>query len=523
MEIKGIDKLFLDRWTKMEFSDWNEADIREEFIAPLLIVLGYSKGTINDVVREKALILTKPYHRIGRKRISIDYIPTVRLKSFWIIEAKPGNKREMNYGDLLQAHLYAIHPEIKAPFIMLTNGWEIRIYDSLTVDSWQNPLYISTQEDCFETFEGLKQIVGAKQILSYQRKRVLDIIKDSFVVEIDEKQVEAFNTEVNKVLSEALLIVRENANQIRITSWKKAEEEEKENLRKLDIKLLMVHMDIPTDGRVVAAREYLRRIVDAEPEERNHLVDLLVMNYRARPHAIFRVLSTYVLLGLLKREIEVEKSLYVNSVKSSLDELVKANMTYWVQSPTSNALCHLDNITLRLAKKICIRLGMELLTELTEEKKRVLALEELLKDNPTVAKHMVGLIGFIGEYLWRQFCSGSENEIWQGIWLLQTIEEMIEKIPIPKYPDGDSDLLFFESYGKGFDMLCVGTWDVLQHDVDILTKANISNEVINFALLSRNEVIDSIPSEKPRPAGWKPDENITNQMLNKLGVKQSTY
>ncbi|MGI1659681.1 MAG: hypothetical protein ACRKFN_11930 [Desulfitobacterium sp.] len=516
METKGIDRLFLEQWKKLDFTEWNESDIREEFIAPLLIILGYSKGTINDVIREKTLNLTEAYHRIGRKRVSIDYIPTVRLKSFWIIEAKPGSKKRMDYGDLLQAHLYAIHPEIKVPFIMLTNGWEIRIYDAITVDSWENPLYICSQNDCFETFEGVKQITGAKQILSYQRKRVLDTIKDSFVVEIDDEQVRTFTREVNKVLQEASSIVSENARQLRITSWKKAEEKEKEHFRNMDIKLLLVHMDLPTDGRVVAAGEYLRRIIEADPTERNRLVDLLAMNYRARPHAIFRVLSTYILLGLLNQGIEVERSLYVASVKSAIEELVKANITYWAQSPISNALCHLDNVTLRLAKKIGIRIGMEPLTKLIEELKRVLEPEELLKENPSVSKHMVGYIGLLGESLWRKFSRNLEEEIWQGIWLMQILEEEIDKIPIPKYPDGNSDLLFFESYGKGFDMLCVGTWDVLHDEIDTLRKTNISNEIINFASLSREEVINSIPRERQSPEGWQPNGNSIHQLINFL-------
>src|SRR4051794_1182111 len=101
-----LDEEFIRYWRSLDFHNWNEADIREEFIAPLLKNLGYSKKTVNDVIREKSLDLSTPYHRIGRKKISIDYIPTIRLKSFWIIEAKPGNIKEMDCGDLLQAHLY---------------------------------------------------------------------------------------------------------------------------------------------------------------------------------------------------------------------------------------------------------------------------------------------------------------------------------------------------------------------------------------------------------------------------------
>ncbi|MDQ0415661.1 hypothetical protein J2S25_003888 [Mesobacillus stamsii] len=90
MKLNKLDELFLTNWISLNFKEWNESDIREDFIAPLLRIFGYSKGTVNDIIREKSLRLSKPFHRIGRKNVSIDYIPSVRLKSFWIIEAKPG-------------------------------------------------------------------------------------------------------------------------------------------------------------------------------------------------------------------------------------------------------------------------------------------------------------------------------------------------------------------------------------------------------------------------------------------------
>ena len=105
-----IERQFTDFWKKIDFSEYNEMDIREEFIAPFLGVLGYSKNTINGIIREKSLELPEPFQRVGRKMIRIDYAPTIRLKSFWILEAKPGNIRQMDTGDLLQAYLYATHP-----------------------------------------------------------------------------------------------------------------------------------------------------------------------------------------------------------------------------------------------------------------------------------------------------------------------------------------------------------------------------------------------------------------------------
>lgn len=66
---------------KTDFSTYNETDVRENFIAPLLKLLGYGKNTVNNVLTEKSLKLKEPFQRIGRKNIRIDYIPTVRLNA----------------------------------------------------------------------------------------------------------------------------------------------------------------------------------------------------------------------------------------------------------------------------------------------------------------------------------------------------------------------------------------------------------------------------------------------------------
>jgi hypothetical protein len=104
----------LARWQSIDFTDWNEAAVREGFIIDLLHTLGYRKGTSYDLEMEKSLKLAHPYHRIGRKKVDVDYAPSIRKRHFWIVEAKPGKPVEMKVGDLLQAHLYAVHPEVQA-------------------------------------------------------------------------------------------------------------------------------------------------------------------------------------------------------------------------------------------------------------------------------------------------------------------------------------------------------------------------------------------------------------------------
>ncbi|MEH7276613.1 hypothetical protein, partial [Neobacillus vireti] len=305
---------FIKYWESLDFKEWNEMDVREEFIAPLLKCLGYGKGTINNVIREKTLNLNNPYHRVGRKKVQIDYIPTIRLKSFWIIEAKPGNKREMEMGDLLQAHLYAIHPEIQARFIVLINGWEIRIYDALNIRDWDDYLLCCTKENMKDTFDTLIQMIGSKQMLRFARQQILKQLEDSFAVELDKQELNAFFSEINSRRYGLDKRVQDNARDFQRTEWKKKNEAIDEYFRKLPIDQLLINMDIPTNGTLRTSLEYLSRIIAAEEEERAKLVDNLAMRWRGRPHSIFRVNCLNILIGLLKNNIDIKHSIYQRGV-----------------------------------------------------------------------------------------------------------------------------------------------------------------------------------------------------------------
>ena len=504
MARNSIETFFVARWKSLDFTTWNEMDIREEFVAPLLGVLGYSKGTINDVIREHALKLSEPYHRIGRQRVSIDYVPTVRMKQFWIIEAKPGSPRRMDFGDLLQAHLYAIHPEVQARFLVVTNGWEIRMYDALSVQSWDDVSLICTKENCETTFEELTQALGARNMQDYIRQRTVQALRDALAVEIDERRITSLDQELRAVVQEGRRTVRSNARAFQRAAWRAAEEEEKSKLKESSLEQLLVAMEIPTQANMVAASEYYRRVIDAEGEtERQTLVDRLAMISRGRPHAVFRVGAVFVLSRLLLKGFDVPKSFYAPTVPDLLTELVLANARYWDAYDLANPLCHLDNTTVRIAKKLGLRLALDSVSAFVNALQELLPAEDLLREAPSIAGHMVGFVGLLAEILWRGFCSSSSAaQVWQGIWLYESLEEELDRLPAKQYPKGDADLLFFEHYGQHFDMLRLGTWDVLQGTNERLKELGISQAVIDFANLTRDEVAMGIPKPRPVPESW---------------------
>jgi hypothetical protein len=117
-----------------DFDALNEADIREEIIAPLLRSLGYRSGTENNVIREQPLNYPKSF--LGCKKGSdpilrgrADYICEVQQQVRWVIEAKSPDAALDREAEE-QSWSYANHPEIRAVYFCLTNGREFKIFQT---------------------------------------------------------------------------------------------------------------------------------------------------------------------------------------------------------------------------------------------------------------------------------------------------------------------------------------------------------------------------------------------------------
>jgi hypothetical protein len=67
-----------------------EQDVREDFIKPLLELLGYRSGTENAIERNVSLKVS--YVKIGTKKINIstfpDYVLSVASVRKWVIDSK---------------------------------------------------------------------------------------------------------------------------------------------------------------------------------------------------------------------------------------------------------------------------------------------------------------------------------------------------------------------------------------------------------------------------------------------------
>jgi hypothetical protein len=123
----------LSKLCKLNFDFQNEAFVRERFITPLLELLGYDQYGYTDVIRDGNKQQWKKTFVInGSKKIKSqkpDYVTTIIKQVFWCIEVKSPEESIENNDHILQGLQYAAHPEIKAYFLVMSNGKETAIYD----------------------------------------------------------------------------------------------------------------------------------------------------------------------------------------------------------------------------------------------------------------------------------------------------------------------------------------------------------------------------------------------------------
>lgn len=127
----------------LHFDVMNEADVRAEFLDPLLRTLGYQAGTENNIIREG--LLRHRFLFLGRKKKSDpqlsgkpDYVMESGAHGRWVLEAKPPNQ-PLTREEFEQAQSYAVHPNVAGALFAISNGRDTRIYRTIDQD-FDNPI-----------------------------------------------------------------------------------------------------------------------------------------------------------------------------------------------------------------------------------------------------------------------------------------------------------------------------------------------------------------------------------------------
>jgi len=123
-----MNQLFHDfDFSQLHSPDFKEDSVREVLILPLLQKLGYEQS---QIVRSKSL--QHPFLKIGSQKRPITLVPDYLLKvddSYaWVLDAKAPHEEIKTGDNVAQVYSYSIHPEVRAKFFALCNGWTFSLF-----------------------------------------------------------------------------------------------------------------------------------------------------------------------------------------------------------------------------------------------------------------------------------------------------------------------------------------------------------------------------------------------------------
>lgn len=215
----------LQALAEYDFSGKDEQAIREQWIYPLLSLLGYGLGTRNRVDIPFKVTLRPPVQRaLGSRRWEIDYRPTVHGVGLWIIEAKRPAEDLFSDQHISQAWGYATHPRVDVPFMALANGERLCLFD-VTQDEWDEPLMDVQQKELPSRFAELDAVLGAARVAEFVRRRQLRHLRTALLAQLDDDSLDQTLTDVSTIVDEVRPIVERNRSRVQFEAFEDAQRE----------------------------------------------------------------------------------------------------------------------------------------------------------------------------------------------------------------------------------------------------------------------------------------------------------
>jgi hypothetical protein len=195
----------LERLSKLKFSTYTEADVREEYLMPILTLLGYRKDLDYSVSREKTFKLNNLFLQVGSTEVRLDYICSIRKEYFWLIDAKKGKCKDptkppkIRDEDVSQTYFYSLHPTINCKYFVVSNGWYLNVYDRDEINNSKNPILSIAHTEIKDRFYELDNILAATQLIPHIKAKLLSNIEKVLSSEVSLERLEEFVKEVEKI------------------------------------------------------------------------------------------------------------------------------------------------------------------------------------------------------------------------------------------------------------------------------------------------------------------------------------
>ena len=179
----------------------SEPDVREEFLAPLIRLLGYDSDA-GEVDRHRKL--TTPFYSGTKRRLYIvpDYLLLQGSTVGVALDAKspgdtPADSRAIVLAEayVAQVYSYAAHSEVQAPFYVTCNG-AIAVFRTNSVEI--KPELVLDQTELQDRFSELEALIG-KQAIASLRQRLPSSLWRAPLNRIDQIGFQPMNFDVGDI------------------------------------------------------------------------------------------------------------------------------------------------------------------------------------------------------------------------------------------------------------------------------------------------------------------------------------
>ena len=247
----------LEVLASFDFTGHDEQSIREQWVFPLLLTLGYGIGTVHIPFK---VDMRAPVRALGSKWWEIDYMPTVHGKGMWIIEAKAPAEDLFSERHIGQAWGYATHPRVNVPFMALANGNRICVFD-VTQEEWDVPILDISQRDLSNRFADLNAALGARTVADFARRRQLGHLRTALRAQLDEDALDQTIADVKAMVDDLRPIVKEHRAYVASEAWAKGFESWKTGLTELGVFRLAFaanSLNVVVGAEIAAAVDMIR-------------------------------------------------------------------------------------------------------------------------------------------------------------------------------------------------------------------------------------------------------------------------
>ena len=193
--------------------------------------------------------------------------------------------------------------------------------------------------------------------------------------------------------------------------------------------------------------------------------------------------------------------------------------SYFDHSALTTALCHLDNGTTRVGYKLAKKLGRSV----GHEASRLRAQHDGRRGS--LDGYSFGRLGNSRRYYALERVSSlaavrtpirPADDLLRSLGFGNRSREIVDELPGGEYTDGDGSILYFEAYGRGHDMLLMGTWDALRVRRETIIASACSQATKDKLQYDNRQAHDLIPPSPQRPADWQCQNGPLRSLFDEL-------